>query len=168
MRAPTIIIVFLVSLLLPLYTAAQVPGSKPVTGNKKPVIDRLPKVVKSMPRAKRNAKSRSISKPGCNLSVEEALLVAELRAAIEKLRERRIRLDAREAALKALQVQVLSELEQLRKTQEELGKVFVKKDDEKSAKKKKEAESIPDLSQSIRMLRLVFFFESLKNVSSRS
>jgi flagellar motility protein MotE (MotC chaperone) len=163
MRTLTIVTALVVSLLWPLCATAQMPPSKPVTGHRPPVIDRLPEVIKSMPKARQKGKYKRRSKTivNCDLSIEEALMVAELRAAIEKLNERRLKLDAREAALKALQAQVQAELEQLRKFQKTLKTKFVKDDGvrtnkkkDEAAKKAKDAKELADTKARVRRERI--------------
>ena len=53
----------------------------------------------------------------CKLSADEELLVSELRAAMARLETRQLALDAREAALRALQSQIAGQMEELRSIQ---------------------------------------------------
>jgi len=57
----------------------------------------------------------------CGLSAQEELLVTELRGALNRLEQRRAEIRAREAALKALETQVMAEIVRLQQIQAAVG-----------------------------------------------
>jgi flagellar motility protein MotE (MotC chaperone) len=66
----------------------------------------------------------------CGLTATEQLLVADLRSALSRLENKRLKGEAREAALMALQRQIRKEAEELRRLQKRIGQshaTFLKK-----------------------------------------
>jgi flagellar motility protein MotE (MotC chaperone) len=159
----SIVIVVAFALTAPTALLAQNPTPKPITGPRPAIIDRLPQTIKSMPRTgfRGAIAPRTVTRPNCDLSIEEALLVAELRAAISKLHERRSRLDAREAALKALQTHIQEQLKALRSAQEKLEKTF-NKDGAKASEKAKALAENKARDRQARIVQLAAILKKMK------
>jgi len=121
---------------------AQTP--KPITHGRPPVVDSIIPDL-GLPKASRGRRSKgSIEPPAakpvdrCALTPEEQTLFQNLRVALNRMRKRKLELDAREAMLKALMAQVRAEMESLREMQRKI----------KAKDKKKDGEDIPDSEKS--------------------
>lgn len=117
---------------------AMAQSAQPVTHGRPPVTDSIiPNL--GLP----NIKGRKSAQPmapvakkvdRCALTPEEQTLFQNLRVALDRMRKRKLELDAREAMLKALMAQVRSEMESLREMQRKI----------KAKEKQKAADGEPD------------------------